>query len=372
MAPSPFLLLMRKIVFIKSFLLVACILHCSALQAQTVHWDKIAASNIKYDYATFRSAEFADSLIGYLLTDELYRTSDGGVTWEKSAPADTVEYSPYQFFVTKTDRPILFQKSNAYITMPFLLTKDNGSWSVRSWEFIQGRTVLEMWDEKNGFLASDGYNFFLPYPSIIGVTHDGGLTFNDSRPSDTLFAYFKLFPRLLSDWSDSLHCILGHQYRFQNALSSLPLLITTDGARSWHTVPVLDSMGQLVKIGGIRVLANTPFVWLDPPDTASASQFYFSKDYGMNWKASKPFPGTLKWITPISEKEFWAIGARPNSDLYDLIMHTIDNGETWSVDSTTAKGYQLSITANIEKHVWLFGTSVDPSDRDAYVFKKEE
>jgi photosystem II stability/assembly factor-like uncharacterized protein len=222
---------------------------------------------------------------GFYHTAIVWRTLDGGLTWEASEPIGMYEIyytlSPFMQFLDAQHGWILIRESGSgtstYVVVLYT-TQDGGE----TWDVVIEPTDNDMMScNKTGMVFTDPQTGWVtldqcPADATLGITHNGGRDWSnwiDLPPPD-------FDPRL----HEQAYCVDAY---------SPHLFSSSSGAL------VVDC--QLFD-------APTP-----PPDI-----LYRTDDNGQTWRAS-PYPGgELLFLTP---EVGWAL----SRDIY----RTIDGGQTW-------------------------------------------
>ena len=293
----------------------------------------------------FNSVSFPDPGNGWIGGTALYRTRDGGLTWEKimGAPSDPEV------------RDVVFIDENkgwiAAGANGLLVTDDGGSvWEPVSAEMPEGNVNSVFFvDETSGWvIMSHG-----SYDDLVLATRDSGRTWTDVTPPELAEANAFL-DSLFHDpdfnrewlWVDLSWQGRRHVYRpglfFNNEKegwlkTAAGLLFTGNGGETW----------KVVRQGCILDFAlpcpNTVIVLVK--DAGNGSVLSVSSDGGGTFT---DFPATGKGFYNIHFLDpnlGWAAAI-------DKIFHTVDGGNTW----------QLQFTIDPELHRQMEGYTIEWQD----------
>ncbi len=239
--------------------------------------------------------EMIDTRNGWGITDnEIVRTDDGGVTWYNVTPSDLKEvgYSALPFFLDEQNAWIQFADNNNYPLSGFLYrTKDGGiTWEKISTPFSSGD--MRFLDENNGWILADlGVGAGSMAVSIF-QTNDGGETWarvytNDQNldgASDTLpLGGLKvlLVPiDMQTAWVGGVVYSNGTVYMFR----------TDDGGKTWNSITNIElpqeAQESQVGVEKIKLIsAKQAVLVLRMTSTNQETLMYITNDAGSTWQA---------------------------------------------------------------------------------------
>jgi hypothetical protein len=304
---------------------------------------------------------FADSLVGYYIgIDTGFVTMDGGQTWSplhfpsNARPASTFLYAPDRNTIISYQR-LRTSDIDGFQFPGIIKSNDMGAtWSVyaaKSWQ-PSAVKAFTMWN------ANDGFRIWLDditYKDTAAVTHDGGKTWTDIRGDATLSKYTTKLKgtgalALSAAWADSLHGAISiSKSSAASSSTAYPVLITTDGGRSWtETFPKLNNDATVLHTF-TYAYRGSQTLWVQPSVlTKIAEYFYYSTDFGSTWANTKPFArnelgastkAAVLQLAPVSPKEAWAILASDTEhpDLTRFVAYN-DLATGWSRGDTIKFG----------------------------------
>jgi len=273
--------------------------------------------------------QFVDSLTGWVsltwwtMEPGLYKTEDGGFTWELKVPGR----NEFEFF--NENEGVLLDHSSPF---PFYSTTDGGgSWDLidtLNGEHISGMGCLDFINESLGFVV---VHWFIPETfcgNYIKKTNNGGITWeNKSLPGFTTQLIFKN--------ENFGYSVVKTQ---QNYPGSSGLYKTSDGGDSW----------EKVYDGSVNsVFFSTPEKgWIGTYDDA----IKYTWDGGLSWETQYSGNAGISDIFFTDSLCGWAVGQD------GLILHTSNGGGIYTgvdqskpgIRSFTIYPNPVSGSANIE------------------------
>jgi photosystem II stability/assembly factor-like uncharacterized protein len=260
-------------------------------------------------FFTWPIIEFVDSQHGWVLIDyflgagshgsELFRTTDGGKSWELIPELYLTHGNGLDFI----DRMHGWETSNnpIVIYMGFEVTNDGGY----TWEFQE-----------------------LPYPSEL-------LDVEESDP----FSCDISLPRLGSSQTGSVVVQCERDYFMYN---------TTDDGQTWKGVTIP---------GGPPEFINSMVGWaIEPPvlvgadaDETQMLDLYQTEDGGQTWRQVT----TVDWyghMNFVDEKVGWAVAESGDET---VLMHTTDGGRTWEQLIPRTVSYEVAPPIDITPQLFL-------------------
>ncbi len=321
---SPF----RQLSFVA---LVVLLFHSGSSNAQPAGGKWAAVSQLPI--LTNARLVFADSLVGYYIgQDTGYVTKDGALTWTQLTFGDKATPSPAYLFALSHTTVMSFQRRRLDGTpVPgVMISTDMGAtWTVISTKTIPNKvSALTMWN------ANDGFRIWLDDKTskdTCAVTHDGGKTFTDIRGDAVLEKYISKLQdgtySIQSAWSDMTNGVIVVSGKSNTA--AYPILITSDGGRSWHAQYLKFKGDSTLKLAYPYVYPGTGSIWVVPAVPAQAQFFYYSSDYGTTWVTTDTlvrtgqYPPAVFNLAPVSPTASWVVLAS-DADHYDLSRAVID------------------------------------------------
>ncbi len=392
------------------FCIVLLLIFLRSSGASTPHWTKVSVS---VDSLNPSSLVFFDSLHGYLggfiphdshvlATPDRrqmlwFETTNGGRSWTALTDtlllSDSGSYIPFLFpsmlFPSLIDRFIFTgnYKGNYDDIRRILHSKNAGkNWQIeQEWSYPNSHATDALY-----FLSAlSAYNLFA-YNADDGRIYqssNGGRTF-PVRYSDTTYRN-SIMPFYPLDSSVALSSIsLCHNDPVhwtvtlnRNSNKKIPLglqtLVTSNAGIKWQTynTPIPQERSAYRINGTLQAIRNTATVfyftgyyreglrdvnvyenWLLSTPMYGIN-YLSSSDYGVHWDFHREFGNSRRGYEAVGEKELWMTVANTDSlteyDYAHKIIHTLDNGATWEVDSTT-------LTQETEKYDGRIVTFSDP------------
>ena len=242
----------------------------------------------------------------------LYRTQDGGVSWQPQA-------LPSSFPVQATEPPVFFSASQGLL--PVIFSTPQGP----------------------GF--------------AVYATHDGGATWSSSTPLSTMN----------STWD-----LLTMQQGWVVGANGSTLNETSDGGQHWTAITPSANFQHIAQLDFVSAQEG----WAISTATPAAPVLLKTMDGGQTWVqvspgsqaaswqvVSSPSPGTsfdyLNGVAAVSATNLWAVGYSSNSGItyQTLIEHW--NGTSWQVVSSPNKGTVQNslggVIALSSTNIWAMG-----------------
>ena len=262
----------------------------------------------------------------------VWRTLDGGETWELSSflqrntdifgglfPWPIIEFIDTRHGWVLID---YFLGAGSHGSELFRTTDGGISWELITEVYLTRGNGLDFIDRMHGWETSN-------HPIVIymglEITHDGGLTWEFQElpyPSELLdieesdpFSCDVSLPSIQSSQAGSIVVQCERDYFIYNS---------TDDGHTWKGIPIP---------GGPPEFINAMVGWvIEPPvsvdedvDEAQMLDLYQTEDGGLSWKDVT----TVDWygqMSFVSEKIGWAL---VESGDKIVLMHTTDGGRTW-------------------------------------------
>ena len=308
--------------------------------AGVTYWQDVTPA-IDTQYPIIDGTDFLDPLTAWMAVDIaphlfVYRTHDGGQTWQKAQlPGQGV--GPGQlFFLNAQVGWILLGEGAAAGSeaVDVLHTSDGGAtWkiiSVSDYNTVNNPTALPFGGDKSGlsfvnettgwatgFTAADNFAW-------LYVTHDGGATWrHQAIPLPANAVQISTFPPVFFSATDGLLPVIIPSLAGQ----TIDIYITRDAGASWSAtgpVPASATAGTMDFVDAMHgwIASNT--------DDVSSNQYitstvYSTSDGGEHWTAHRVKLGAdMSTIDFASPTQGWAIDG-----LYSLYQ-TTDGGQTWT------------------------------------------
>ena len=323
--------------------------------------------------------EMLDEVYGWAITEErIIRTNDGGVTWYNVTPGNLADagYLVYTSFLDATTAWVQFPDMNKYPNGGKLYrTIDGGlTWETFTTPFSGGS--LHFVDANNGWMMADlGVGAGSMAVSIF-QTSDGGKTWNRTYTNDPNLA--EASDTLPLGGIKNLILPLDAETAWVGGVVYAPgqtyLFRSDDGGKTWFNINLvlpentaeselsLQDMVFITPTNGLlalRITSETPQTivyitedggntWVQSPvafegygilETPSASemifytadQFYVTKDAGVNIQQISPeikFGDSIIDMSFANSQTGWVITASPSNER--TLYKTTDGGATWT------------------------------------------
>jgi len=323
--------------------------------------------------------EMLDEVYGWAVTDEnIIRTNDGGVTWYDVTPANLADagYLVYTDFFDATHAWVQFPDMNKYPNGGRLFrTSDGGiTWESFATPFSGGS--IHFVDKSNGWVMADlGVGAGSMAVSVF-QTSDGGKTWertytNDPNLADSgdtlpLGGIKNLIVPLNTKtaWVGGVVYAPGQTYLFRSddggaTWFNINLILPENSTESELSVQGMIFVSPKEGLLALRVTSDTPETivyitkdggntWTQSPvafegygilETPSASemifyiadQFYVTKDAGVNVEQIMPdikFGDSIVDMSFANSQTGWVVAY--NSSNERILYKTTDGGETWT------------------------------------------
>lgn len=312
------------------------------------HWDRVEIPGSH----SLRSLAFVDPIHGWVLADStLFATIDGGRSWSPFPVPDSG-------YVTTLGAIFFLDARNGWAAGRDLYRTTNGG---RSWETIHalfGDVIrkISFFDAGNGFFLVDHINGTADWSGLRQTTN-GGATW-----TIPLLVYRSQYP--LSDapaqpihFTDPLHGwfipdATADGYIYTSAgdqLGNISMLRTTDGGEDWIGVTLPDSLATTVS--DLDVSQYGDIVW-----AVGGNSILLSTNSGSNWRRVTRSPAQeLGAIAMASATNGWAAGEK--------IFGTTDGGTRWT-EQLERFGMRIhTIFALDQNTAWCAGEAGDAGPR---------
>ncbi|MCH7735476.1 MAG: protein kinase, partial [Chloroflexi bacterium] len=228
----------------------------------------------------------------------IYRSMDGGFSWELPDPISRCPVQDLQFVTSQVG--LVIDSCHPSDGGSLLRTEDGGAqWRRVSANLLDGEEVIAFYfvDTEHGWVAGQG--------GSLARTNDGGKTWErlDIATAAKLEAIY--FVDRENGW---LGGVDGS------------ILQTDDGGLTWlrTSVPVIDCRVRDIE-------ARLPIIWA----VDDCRGVYLSVDSGQTWAARKiPFDGRLTALAFWDEQTVWIAGALDDRK-WPVILESRDGGRSW-------------------------------------------
>lgn len=251
--------------------------------------------------------EMIDERNGWGITEEeIVRTDDGGVTWYNVTPPDLTEtgYSVFTFFLNENNAWIQIADNNNYPFGGFLYRTQDGGLTWQKFETPFSAGDIEFIDENNGWILADlGVGAGSMAVSVF-QTNDGGATWNrvytndpnlegagDTLPLSGIKVL--LVPLdMQTAWIGGVVYANGNVYLFR----------TDDGGGTWQTIANIElpqeAQESQIGVEKLQFISQTQGVLaLRMSSTSQETLIFSTNDGGNTWQAfdeSIPEAGLLE------------------------------------------------------------------------------
>lgn len=318
--------------------------------------------------ARFEGVQFVDSLHGWIAeTEKLFRTVDGGATWESLALPSTSKHkarlsklifiNPMTGWIMSED----YGKDREDHSSRIFRTNDGG----KSWTLQFSGADITIWnmsfaDDQEGWAvgfkvvqrAPIQYDFFAVH------TLDGGENWVDVSGNLSTFADFKK----------------SNAYSLRNVFISAPnsctvltgqdqLLETRDGGTTWKTAGLIDSDNRSAHF--VRLPNGTFNIAAGSDSKDSKGSVFLTRENGGSWTKNRLEEVCITDALQVATDQIYACGwilpEGSTSDAFEtrrfgVVLYSSDNGRNWKVvyeSKQAAKLYALSIAD--KGRLWAVG-----------------
>lgn len=315
-----------------------------------------------------RSLQFVDESGGWAagIRNGLYKTSDGGETWEQVTIDDSADLSVSNlFFVNRSEGWVVLtdRKNSDYrlATIKILRTSDGG----RTWEVQYSSTGvfvrrIKFLDEQNGWVVGMGTSKDKPRDQthFVIYTKDGGKTWTDASQ------------RLNQLVADDRGLVMDHITDIHSTSSSNVTLLTlrgkvigtTNGGAAWSQVGVIESEPDQTCICRIGA-TGTRRRWV-AGGAFSQEGFWgvlLIRQDDASWIRARLPEVHFADVINLSEHEFLASGSVP---IYNersqigkmsdgVILYSSDDGQNWTIIYRNEKVETIRELAALDSnHIW--------------------
>ncbi len=283
----------------------------------------------------------------------VYRTHDGGQTWQKASIPDRIGSSYHMTFLNARVGWLLVGNVVAMDqeAVDVLQTRDGGvSWKVISaFNYnlyfnnpagFQNPTGLSVEGHKTGVSFVNETTGWATASTAAGriawlyITHDGGVSWQQQsipEPPDA-FQEWETLPPVFFNATDG---ILPHIFLFSSASQTLNLYFTHNGGASWSATPAVSPSATA---GTLTTIPDGAIDFVDARHGWFASNTFNVKSYQyLNSTVYRTSDGGQRWthytirlnaditmIDFVSQTQGWAI------DSAQALYQTTDGGQTWT------------------------------------------
>jgi len=169
-------------------------------------------------YRTIENISFADSLRGLAVFSDhnykeyLFKTNDGGRSWEKNAEISPIVYPYANLEIKPSGFGYVLSKGSIFFT------EDYGDTWIKTETGISYSRVVQFLDRQTGFIAAS---------KAILKTQDGGLTWDTISHADVDMLHFYSIDEGVSTQ------ITDHWLNYDVVSSCLAFATTYDGGKNW-------------------------------------------------------------------------------------------------------------------------------------------
>jgi photosystem II stability/assembly factor-like uncharacterized protein len=321
-------------------------------------------------------------------------TDDGGVHWRVFKPDST--------FLFGTDRLVAQFQSNEIMK-------------------LRHNIITGEWE------SNDGSSFAIAKVKTsmgLYVSYDTGITFPYRRFDPTLYTSIcdtsnnliqpnSIGYRLIFDWSDPFHLLTIYSDMDTsngNHINGFRTLTSTNGGATWTRLFTPSGSDQFQFNGYVQCIKQSTnayihrttdgrfpieygrFIPSDLPGNYPSNlenyykntpSFFYSTDYGHNWQPVNAFEGAPnRAFEAIQFGDVWmtiTLSSNHYDNRYpaDRIVHTTDNGITWTIDDTTLRYFEQPLDGTImtfsdPRHGWLAAQTLDCNKTFIYYYEPDE
>jgi hypothetical protein len=285
------------------------------------------------------------------------KNSSSDLDWQREAfiGVDTIagDQSTPSLQVSAPNRIYGYLSGNGPLS-GIILSKD----SAKTWELLNSvPTAPKLTRASNSFTVTENNRaLYIGQDTFLRVSSDGCKTFT-AKNDDTTFKNNigrysvnggGFAPYDFIHWTYALY-----DYGTPINEPGLSTLVSVDDLKTWSKYNYKISSNEDKSVyGNLQSIKGTSNVFYilghnggssahasSPFDVRLGVSFLFSSDYGKSWTPNYSFGHRRRGFYAISDKEIWMTVSSKDTLYYngiaDWIVHSIDGGATWDIDSTT-------------------------------------
>jgi photosystem II stability/assembly factor-like uncharacterized protein len=291
---------------------------------------------------SFTEIFFVNDTVGFIAGGQgIYKTTDGGRSWNLSAYSTETDYINFQelYFLDRNHGFVAFRDCNGFDDCDggWMMTSDGGT----SWKRTNiGRAVNSIYftSSLTGFIVSEESTFWPSIEHDIHKTIDGGKTWNEVFTTTVSLGELKV--RFVNDQ-------IGYAYWVDK------IFATTDGGESWNESARSNYVTSFALTSGNVICAGFASDIIPDGNISLTTPTYIVRSHdGVTWTRVRDFPYVIiaQGFSPQGDLGVLIGISGPNPSAIDpasqilTISTSTDRGQTWVDYKEDLQGFPLAIS----------------------------